>query len=235
MSSGSGSCVPLEVAEAATVSPSCPPWRVCRREQLPSRVGNDHRDPSGTQMADDGVERRPEDRPRSSCTPWRRARGRRRRCEPSRSVRMSPWMCSHSGLSVRLSSSISGERSVSVHVKRRFRCDALFPPPEPSSSSVLASADDRGVDHARDVIRLLLVVGGMRQQVEPGRELRVEPHDRHSSRRAVPQAAVHMRWRGLEPPRPKWPLGPQPSASTNSATSASRGDSTREGGTGRSC
>src|SRR5262245_23659789 len=29
-----------------------------------------------------------------------------------------------------------------------------------------------------------------------------------------------MRWRGLEPPRPKWPLGPQPSASTNSATSA---------------
>src|SRR5262245_10317754 len=31
---------------------------------------------------------------------------------------------------------------------------------------------------------------------------------------------VLMRWRGLEPPRPKWPLGPQPSASTNSATSA---------------
>ena len=29
-----------------------------------------------------------------------------------------------------------------------------------------------------------------------------------------------MRWRGLEPPRPQWPLGPQPSASTNSATSA---------------
>src|SRR5258707_13827376 len=29
-----------------------------------------------------------------------------------------------------------------------------------------------------------------------------------------------MRWRGLEPPRPRWPLGPQPSASTNSATSA---------------
>src|SRR5919202_584787 len=31
-----------------------------------------------------------------------------------------------------------------------------------------------------------------------------------------------MRWRGLEPPRPKRPLGPQPSASTNSATSALR-------------
>jgi hypothetical protein len=31
-----------------------------------------------------------------------------------------------------------------------------------------------------------------------------------------------MRWRGLEPPRPQWPLGPQPSASTNSATSAWR-------------
>src|SRR5260221_9606859 len=29
-----------------------------------------------------------------------------------------------------------------------------------------------------------------------------------------------MRWRGLEPPRPRWPLGPQPSASTNSATTA---------------
>ncbi len=29
-----------------------------------------------------------------------------------------------------------------------------------------------------------------------------------------------VRWRGLEPPRPKRPLGPQPSASTNSATSA---------------
>src|SRR5947199_10673174 len=30
-----------------------------------------------------------------------------------------------------------------------------------------------------------------------------------------------MRWRGLEPPRPQWPPGPQPGASTNSATSAS--------------
>src|SRR4029453_14865429 len=41
--------------------------------------------------------------------------------------------------------------------------------------------------------------------------------------KAAPAAlAACMRWRGLEPPRPKWPLGPQPSASTNSATSARR-------------
>src|SRR6187551_1882113 len=33
-----------------------------------------------------------------------------------------------------------------------------------------------------------------------------------------------MRWRGLEPPRPQWPPGPQPGASTNSATSAWVGD-----------
>ena len=36
-----------------------------------------------------------------------------------------------------------------------------------------------------------------------------------------------MRWRGLEPPRPQWPLGPQPSASTNSATSAWSGHCSR--------
>src|SRR5579884_35314 len=35
-----------------------------------------------------------------------------------------------------------------------------------------------------------------------------------------PRRTASMRWRGLEPPRPKRPLGPQPSASTNSATSA---------------
>ena len=35
-------------------------------------------------------------------------------------------------------------------------------------------------------------------------------------------ASTRMRWRGLEPPRPKGPQGPQPCASTNSATSARR-------------
>ena len=86
---------------------------------------------------------------------------------------MSPSRCSHSGLSVRLSASMSGERSVSVHAKRAFRCDALFPPPEPSSSSVRELAVADVVDDARDERRLVPVVGRVRQQVEPGREIRV--------------------------------------------------------------
>ena len=57
---------------------------------------------------------------------------------PSLSVRMSPLMCSHSGLIVLLSSSISSERSVSVQSNLCFRYEALFPPPAPSSSSVWA-------------------------------------------------------------------------------------------------
>jgi hypothetical protein len=51
---------------------------------------------------------------------------------------MSPSECSHSGLSFLLSASISGEMSVSVHVNLCFRCEALLPPPEPSSSNVRA-------------------------------------------------------------------------------------------------
>src|SRR5438034_1261888 len=55
---------------------------------------------------------------------------------PSRRVRMSPTRCSVSGLMVRLSSSISGARSVRVRRRFRRRCEAVFPPPDPSSSSV---------------------------------------------------------------------------------------------------
>ena len=52
---------------------------------------------------------------------------------------MSPTMCSHSGFSVRDSLSIGSETSVSVQANRRLRWLALFPPPEPSSSSVRSS------------------------------------------------------------------------------------------------
>ena len=49
---------------------------------------------------------------------------------------MSPSTCSQSGFSLRLTASIPGERSTSVIWKARFRYDALFPPPLPSSSTV---------------------------------------------------------------------------------------------------
>ncbi len=46
---------------------------------------------------------------------------------------MSPWRCSHSGLSLRLTASIAGETSTSVNRKLAFMCEALLPPPQPSS------------------------------------------------------------------------------------------------------
>ena len=55
---------------------------------------------------------------------------------PRRSVRMSPRMCSQSGLSLRLTFSICGDMSTSVISKRALRWKALLPPPEPSSSTV---------------------------------------------------------------------------------------------------
>ena len=58
---------------------------------------------------------------------------------PSRSVRMSPRTCSHSGLSSRLRLSICGERSDERAREAPLRWEALLPPPEPSSSSVYAS------------------------------------------------------------------------------------------------
>src|SRR4029079_2824459 len=50
--------------------------------------------------------------------------------------------------------------------------------------------------------------------------VRRRARERKRARRPVSR----MRWRGLEPPRPQWPPGPQPGASTNSATSAWGGD-----------
>src|SRR5688500_8216401 len=49
---------------------------------------------------------------------------------------MSPWWCSHSGLRRWLTSSIPGATSTSVRSKWAFMCDALLPPPLPSSSTV---------------------------------------------------------------------------------------------------
>jgi hypothetical protein len=57
---------------------------------------------------------------------------------PSRSVRMSPSTCSQSGFSSRLIWSIAGDTSVSVMVKSRLRCEALLPPPLPSSSTLFS-------------------------------------------------------------------------------------------------
>ena len=54
---------------------------------------------------------------------------------------MSPWRCSHSGLSRRDTSSISSERSTSVIAKRALRCTALCPPPLPSSSTSRTGID----------------------------------------------------------------------------------------------
>ena len=44
-------------------------------------------------------------------------------------MRMSPWTCSHSGLSARLTSSMPGAGSTSTMSNRALRWDALFPPP----------------------------------------------------------------------------------------------------------
>ena len=62
-----------------------------------------------------------------------------------------------------------------MHVKRSRRCEALLPPPEPSSSSVTASGSSSriGVPVASGLDR---VVGGRGQQVEPGGEVAVEAH-----------------------------------------------------------
>ena len=49
---------------------------------------------------------------------------------------MSPRTCSHSGLRARLTASIPGDGSTSVSSKRDFMCDALLPPPLPSSRRV---------------------------------------------------------------------------------------------------
>jgi hypothetical protein len=96
------------------------------------------------------------------------------------------------------------------------------------------AAVDGGVDDSLDMVGFLGVFRGMREQAEPGSELGVELHGEPSSkRRSGLVEAARVRWRGLEPPRPKWPLGPQPSASTNSATSACEGNSSSAVRTGR--
>src|SRR5947199_313517 len=64
---------------------------------------------------------------------------------------MSPWWCSHSGLSRLDMSSMPADRSTSVMVKRALRCTALWPPPLPSSST---SCTGTAVDVHRDPDRL---------------------------------------------------------------------------------
>jgi hypothetical protein len=59
--------------------------------------------------------------------------------DPAEFADRQPSMCSHSGLRRRLTSSIRGDRSTSVSEKCAFMCDALLPPPEPSSSTSRAS------------------------------------------------------------------------------------------------
>jgi uncharacterized membrane protein len=48
---------------------------------------------------------------------------------------MSPGRCSHSGFSLRLFSRILSEGSTRVMAKALFMCEALLPPPLPSSST----------------------------------------------------------------------------------------------------
>ena len=54
---------------------------------------------------------------------------------PSRTVRMSPATCSHSGLSLWLTFRILPEGSTRVMAKACFMCEALLPPPLPSSKT----------------------------------------------------------------------------------------------------
>ena len=55
---------------------------------------------------------------------------------------MSPAMCSQSGFSFLLTSSMFGERSTKVISKSAFMWDALFPPPEPSSRTVRGGSSE---------------------------------------------------------------------------------------------
>ena len=91
---------------------------------------------------------------------------------------MSPSTCSHSGFSARLSVSICGERSDSVHVKCSLQVRGVV-------AAARAQLEQRlrvghGLDDQRSVPRGLdRVVLGRGEQVEPGREIAVEAHAAH--------------------------------------------------------
>src|SRR5581483_9154700 len=113
-------------------------------------------------------------------------------------------------------------RQVRVHGRRRGQADLLADLADGRRVAV-------PVDVLDEVVPDLLLTGrehAASLTVADGDErvfaTRVEtPADGvNGKRRSRPAGRLRMRWRGLEPPRPQWPLGPQPSASTNSATSA---------------
>src|SRR5581483_11061362 len=116
-------------------------------------------------------------------------------------------------------------RQVRVHGRRRGQADLLADLADGRRVAV-------PVDVLDEVVPDLLLTGrehAASLTVADGDErvfaTRVEtPADGvNGKRRSRPAGRLRMRWRGLEPPRPQWPLGPQPSASTNSATSAWNG------------
>ena len=121
---------------------------------------------------------------------------------------MSPWMCSHSGLSDRLSSSISGDRSVSVSVACAFMCEALFPPAAAEFQDRPGGSPSASVNSDERLRRLVAVVVRRGQQMEPGRELGIERglcgfvHDGpfSSNRGASSNKRCMISWRGQRLP-----------------------------------
>ena len=111
---------PLQVAQRAAVAV------VIRRVRLTARTSRERSRARRARRRPDGSARTRfrlplADRPRWSCTRSRRARRPRRTARHSRTVRMSPWTCSHSGLSARLLASMPGDGSTSVIAKCALR------------------------------------------------------------------------------------------------------------------
>ena len=99
-------------------------------------------------------------------------------------------MCSHSGLSVRLSSSISGERSVSVHVEPGLQMGRVVSAARAELEQRPGAAVRDLVDDPRDERGLVRVVGRMREQVEPRREVGVDAHPLRECTKAAEAAFV---------------------------------------------
>jgi len=111
-------------------------------------VGLEERRPAGAQMLERRGERRAQVRLGREVADRVVGEDRVERAPVEAERAHAASMCSHSGLIERLSASISEERSVSVRVACAVMCEALFPPPEPSSRIVASGSPIASVSAA---------------------------------------------------------------------------------------
>ena len=133
---GIGVVHPLDIAQAAAAAVGCVVTAVVGVRAKLSRVssGQNSATPPGLVWTNAVTIawRRSSSLVRYATASWTKTASNWR---SSRTVRMSPCTCSHSGFSARLTASICGDRSTSVSLKCALRCEALLPPPLPSSST----------------------------------------------------------------------------------------------------